>query len=194
MFIKDVAFLKSVSINDNKVFFDEKDEIVFVGRSNVWKSSLMNALFQKKDLVKTSSKPWKTRTANLFVVNKKYYYTDLPWYGFAKLGKLLREHLDSLISWYLEERKQYIKQVVILIDAKLWAQEIDIENYKYILELELPVTVVLSKADKLSKNDVAKSINKAKNDFFGQTIFAVSSTKKHWLDELDKHLRKSLIK
>ena len=92
---------------------------------------------------------------------------------------MLREHLDSLISWYLEERKQYIKKVVILIDAKLGAQEIDIENYKFILDLELPVAVVLSKADKLSKNEIVKAINKAKNDFFGQDIFAVSSTKKH---------------
>ncbi|USN58330.1 MAG: 50S ribosome-binding GTPase [Candidatus Peribacteria bacterium] len=119
MKIQEVRFDKSVSIQDTELFFDARKEIIFVGRSNVGKSSLMNAIFHKKDLVKTSSRPGKTKTANLFLVNNKFYYTDLPGYGFAKLGKELKEHLDALISWYVEERKPYIKQVVILIDSKI---------------------------------------------------------------------------
>jgi GTP-binding protein len=78
MKLKEVKFVKSVAINSEKVFFDEKHEIIFLGRSNVGKSSLMNAIFEKKDLVKTSSMPGKTRTANLFLLNNKYYFTDLP--------------------------------------------------------------------------------------------------------------------
>lgn len=78
MKIQSAEFIKSVSINDKKVFFEERNELVFVGRSNVGKSSLMNALMNKKDLVKTSSKPGKTRTANIFNVNGKYHFTDLP--------------------------------------------------------------------------------------------------------------------
>ncbi len=72
------------------------------------KSSLMNTIFQRKDLVKTSSKPGKTRLANIFQVGTKYYLTDLPGYGFAKMGKQMKEDLDALISWYLEERREYI--------------------------------------------------------------------------------------
>jgi len=79
----------------------------------------MNALFQKKDLVKTSARPGKTKTANIFKVANKYYFTDLPGYGFAKLGKEFKEALDGLISWYTEERKDQIKQVIMLIDSKL---------------------------------------------------------------------------
>ena len=192
MFIKDVIFYRSVTIDSQDVFFDKKKEIVFVWRSNVGKSSLMNSIFNKKDLVKTSSKPWKTREANLFVVNGKYYFTDLPWYWFAKLWKDLKEGLDSLISWYLEERKNNIKLVVILVDSRLWIQEKDLDMYKYLLELNLPVLIVLSKIDKLSNNEVSKSLSSASKDFFWQTIIPVSSTTKTWIHELEKALREAL--
>jgi len=101
------------------LIIDERPEVVFVGRSNVGKSSIMNALFEKKDLVKTSSRAGKTKLANLFKIDNKYYMTDLPGYGFAKLGKNLKEELDGLISWYLEEKQEFLKRVVILIDSRL---------------------------------------------------------------------------
>lgn len=188
MKLSDVKFHKSVWLWTKEYFLDNKSEIIFVWRSNMWKSSLMNTLFQKKDLVKTSSKPWKTRLANLFLVENKYYLTDLPWYGFAKLWKNLKEELDWLISWYLEERKSTIKKVVLLVDAKLWAQETDIDMYKYLLRLELPVTIALSKTDKLSINDLNKSIQKAKDSFFWQEIIPVSSVTKIWIRELEKSI------
>ncbi|MCP4523627.1 MAG: YihA family ribosome biogenesis GTP-binding protein [Candidatus Gracilibacteria bacterium] len=193
MKFSDVKFVKSVALESEEIMFDEKNEIIFVGRSNVGKSSIMNALFEKKDLVKTSSRPGKTKTANLFIVENKYYMTDLPGYGFAKLGKNLQESLDGLISWYLEERKEHIKKVVILIDSKLGAQQTDIDMYKYLLTLELPLTIVLSKTDKIGKNEVAKSLNHARNEFFGQDIFPVSSTKKTGLRELEKNLKAALL-
>lgn len=193
MKLSEVKFYKSVWLWSKEVFIDEKREVVFVWRSNVGKSSIMNALFEKKDLVKTSSKPGKTRLANLFLIENKYYLTDLPGYWFAKLGKNLKEELDWLISWYLEEKSEYIKKVVILIDTKLWAQEVDIEMYKYILELGLPVTIVLSKTDKLSKNEVAKSLAHTKNQFFWQEIIPVSSLKKTWIRELEKSIKSCLL-
>ena len=192
MKLSDVKFYKSVWLWSKEVHIDEKGEVIFVWRSNVGKSSIMNALFEKKDLVKTSSKPGKTRLANLFLIENKYYLTDLPGYGFAKLGKNLKEELDWLISWYMEEKWEFIKKVVILIDTKLWAQEVDIEMYKFILELGLPVTIVLSKIDKISKNEVAKSLAHAKTQFFWQEIIPVSSLKKTWIRELEKSIKKCL--
>ena len=193
MKLSSVKFHKSVGLWSKEVHLDEKWEIIFVWRSNVWKSSIMNALFEKKDLVKTSARPGKTLLANMFLVENKYYLTDLPWYGFAKLGKNLKDKLDGLISWYMEEKWEYIKKVVILIDTKLWAQEVDIEMYKYILDLGLPVTIVLSKTDKLSKSEVAKSLAHAKNQFFGQEIIAVSSLKKIGIKELTKSIKAALL-
>jgi len=187
-----VDFHKSVSINNNDVFFEEKPEIVFVGRSNVGKSTLMNTLFGKKDLVKTSSKPWKTRLANQFLVDKKYFFTDLPWYGFAKMGKNLKADLDALISWYIEERKMHLKSVVILIDSRLWAQQSDIDMFKYLDELWIPLLIVLSKTDKISKNDIYKSKTHTEKLFFGQQVFAVSATKKDGMKELVSACKKLL--
>lgn len=192
MKFNDVKFYKSVSLNTEDIYFDDRKEIVFVWRSNMWKSSLMNSIFQKKDLVKTSSKPWKTRLANLFLVENKYYFTDLPWYWFAKLWKELREELDWLISWYLEERRNSIKKVIILVDSKLWPQQSDLDMYQFILDLELPVLIVLSKSDKLSKSELQKSIDYTKQEFFWQDILAVSSKNRNWIFELEKIIKKSL--
>jgi len=192
MNLKLVKFLKSVWLWATEYYFDDNNEVVFVWRSNMWKSSLMNALFEKKDLVKTSSKPWKTRLANIFLVENKYYFTDLPGYWFAKLGKNLKEELDGLISWYLEERSESIKKVVLLVDSKIWPQEADIDMYKYILDLELPVLIVLSKIDKLSNSEYQKSLKFAKETFFWQDIIWVSSVKKTWLKELSQKLKSCL--
>lgn len=194
MKFSDVKFYKSIWLNNEEVYFENKKEIVFVWRSNMGKSSLMNTIFQKKDLVKTSSKPWKTRLANLFIVENKYYLTDLPWYWFAKLWKDLRDDLDWLISWYLEERRESIKKVVMLIDSKLWPQESDLEMYKYILDLELPVLVVLSKIDKLWKSEILKSKKHAEEVFFWQEVIPVSAKNKSWIFELEKSLKNSLAK
>lgn len=192
MKIQEAIFYKSVFIDDNTIFLDNKKEIVFVGRSNVWKSSIMNALMWKKDLVKTSSVAWKTKTANLFIVNNKYYYTDLPWYWFAKLWKELKDKLDGLISWYIEERANNIKKIVMLIDSKIWPQQTDIDMYKYLLELWVSVVVVLAKVDKLSKNEILKSKLYTENEFFWVDVFPVSSKKNIWVKELSRYLRQAL--
>ena len=184
----EVFFDKSISIDSNKVFFDNKKQIVFVWRSNVGKSSLMNAIFQKKDLVKTSSLPGKTKTANLFKVNNKYHFVDLPGYWFAKLGQLQKEKLDALISWYLEEFKQDIKKIVIVLDSKLGPTETDIDMFKFLNELQLPLIFVLNKIDKLSNNDVNKSIFHTQDILFWQKIVAVSAKNNIWIDDLRRDL------
>lgn len=184
MKIKEVTFVKSVFIDSEEVMFDDKKEVIFVWRSNVGKSSIMNSLFNKKDLVKTSAKPGKTKTANIFLVNKKYYFTDLPGYWFAKLWAEAKEKLDALISWYLEARASHIKRVYMLIDTKIWAQQTDLDMYQFILDLWLPVSIILSKIDRLWSNDVRKSFLHSEKDFFWQKIFPVSAHKNEWLKEL----------
>lgn len=193
MKFSDVVFNKSIALQSQDIMFENKKEVIFVGRSNVGKSSIMNALFEKKDLVKTSSRPGKTKTANIFTVANKYWLTDLPGYGFAKMGKTFQEQLDGLISWYIEERASHIQAVVILIDSRIWAGQGDIDMYKYLLELELPVKIVLSKTDKISKGALGKVTQQLKNDFFGQEILPVSSLKKTGVHELSKSLKQALL-
>ncbi len=188
MKIENVTFLKSISIKDEKIYFDARNEVVFVWRSNVWKSSLLNTLFQKKWLVHTSSLPWKTRTANIFLINNKYYFTDMPWYGFAKMGREKRDELDSLISWYLEERKGYIKNVVMILDSKIGPQKADIDMWQYITELQIPLTVVLNKVDKLWNQDKQLSLKHTEEILFWQKIELVSAHSGEWIDTLQKYL------
>lgn len=193
MRFESASFYKTISIWMKEVLFENRREVVFIWRSNVWKSSIMNAIFSKKDLVKTSSIPGKTRNANIFIVDNKYYFTDLPWYGFAKIWKELKKELDSLISWYFDEKKESIKLVVLLIDSKLWVQESDIEMYKYLLELGLPIVIVLSKIDKVSSNLLNENIKKTKEIFYWQEVIAVSSKTKNWLRDLSSLIKNSLI-
>lgn len=192
MKINSVSFDTSVAIDSKKVFLENRKQIVFVGRSNVWKSSIMNTIFGKKDLVKTSSLPWKTKTANIFRVNNKYDFVDLPGYWFAKLWKEHQKKLDDLISWYLEEFKHDIKRLVIMLDSKLWPTSTDIDMFKFIQEFQIPLVFVLNKTDKLSNNEITKSINYTQEIFFGQKIFAVSSKKWTWIPELVRFIWEDL--
>lgn len=193
MQIKSVKFDRSISFNFRKEnFFDNKKQIVFVWRSNVWKSSLLNALFNKKNLVKTSSIPWKTKTANLFLVNNKYYFVDLPWYWFAKLWQSQREKLDLLISLYIEEFKYDIKKVVIILDSRLWPTDKDIDMFKFLSSFSIPIIFCLNKIDKLSKNELNKSLNYTQEIFFWQQIILTSSKTKDWIADLLKILWDSL--
>ncbi len=189
MKIKEVKFYKSVAIETEKVFFEAKKEFIFIWRSNVWKSSLMNSIFEQKDLVKTSGTPWKTRTANLFLVNNKMYFTDLPGYGYAKMSKEGRAKLDALISWYIEEKKDNISKAILLIDSRHWATGDDVAMYKYLMDLGIPMIIVLNKVDKIKQADLQKVKNKTKELFFWQRIIAYSSKtdkyKKEFLALLD---------
>lgn len=194
MKLKQVEFSRSVAINAEKVFLDNKKEVIFIGRSNVGKSSLMNALFNKKDLVKTSSRPGKTKLANIFIVNKKYNFTDLPGYWFAKLGKEIKEHLDALNSWYMDERLDFIKRAVILIDAKIWPQPADIDMYEYLLKIGVPMFIVLAKIDRLNTSATQKSVNHTRDIMPGQPIFTTSSKKNIGIKELFKALGDELEK
>lgn len=188
----EVSFDKSISIESNKITFDNKKQIVFVGRSNVWKSSLMNAIFKSKDLVKTSSLPWKTKLANLFKVNNKYHFVDLPGYWFAKLGQIEKAKLDALISWYLEEFSLDIKRIVVVLDSKIGPTETDIDMFKFLGEFGIPLIFVLNKIDRLSNNEINKSVSYTEQIFFGQKIMTVSARNNIWIDDLRKELMDSL--
>lgn len=192
MKITSVSFDKSISIESDKVYLDNRKQIVFVWRSNVGKSSLMNSIFLKKDLVKTSSLPGKTKTANIFRVNNKYDFVDLPGYWFAKLWKEHQKKLDDLISWYLEEFKLDIKRLVIVLDSKLWPTQIDIDMFKFIQEFGIPLVFVLNKTDKLSNNEITKSLNHTQEIFFWQKIFTLSAKKGDWVAELLRFLWEDL--
>jgi len=124
-----------------------KAEFAFIGRSNVGKSSLINALTNKKDMAKTSAKPGKTQLINFFEVEERLFLVDLPGYGYAKVSKKLREQFEGLITDYLL-RSENLFIVFVLIDAAIPPQRIDLEFMEWCGVHRVPVGIVFTKTDK----------------------------------------------
>ena len=126
-------------------------EIAFAGRSNVGKSSLLNALFNRKGFVKVSSRPGKTQGLNFFLVPDTCHFVDLPGYGYAKVSKQMQAHWGQLISSYLENRRQ-LRLVVVIMDLRHEAKKQDRDLLLWLKQQDIPTLAVYTKADKLSGN------------------------------------------
>jgi GTP-binding protein len=136
-----------------------KPEFAFIGRSNVGKSSLINLLTNRKSLAKISVKPGKTQTINHFEIDKKWYLVDLPGYGYAKTNKELRESFGKMIEDYLLMREN-LYCTFILVDVRLEPQKIDIDFIEWLGVHGQPLAIVLTKADKLKRNELEFSKNR----------------------------------
>lgn len=163
-------------------------EYAFIGRSNVGKSSLINALTNKKDLAKTSQTPGKTRLINHFLINKEWYLTDLPGYGYAKVSKTQRKDFEKLIQNYILNRKNLIL-LFILIDARHSPQKIDIEFIRWCGENSVPFSLIFTKADKLKPNIVKQNIENYKTELLKEwedlpKMFCTSAEKKEGTEEV----------
>jgi len=125
-------------------------EYAFIGRSNVGKSSLINALTNNKKLAKTSGTPGKTKLINHFVINESWFLVDLPGYGYAKVSKKERNEIKKLIHGYFEKRTQLVNTFV-LIDSRHKPQKIDVDFINMLGEKQHPFSIVFTKIDKLSE-------------------------------------------
>lgn len=140
---------------------DGMAEIAFAGRSNVGKSSLINRLFNRKNLAKTSNTPGKTRTLNFYAVNRRYYFVDLPGYGYAKRSQRERQAWGKLIENYVRDRPS-LKGFVQLIDARHDPSREDLQMIDWLLNGEKPFLVVATKADKLSGNKLRNRLDQTR--------------------------------
>lgn len=134
---------------------NEFPEIAFAGKSNVGKSSLINKLLNRKSLARTSSQPGKTQTINFYKINKELYFVDLPGYGYAKVSKETKEKWGKMIERYLNTSKQ-LKEVFLLVDIRHEASENDKMMYEWVLAQGYSPTIILTKADKLKRSQLAK--------------------------------------
>lgn len=158
MKITSVEFIISVA-NLLQLPKDGLNEIAFAGRSNVGKSSLINCLLNRKKMVKISSTPGKTRQLNYFKINDKFYFVDLPGYGFAKVSKNERIQWQKLIEGFLEKSSK-LKGVVSIIDGRIGPTKLDIQLLEWLHSLDIQVQVVATKIDKLSKSAAKQSLKK----------------------------------
>ena len=134
-------------------------EYAFIGRSNVGKSSLINALTGRKNLARISSTPGKTQTINYFLVNQSWYLVDLPGYGYAKISKTKRRQWKSMIDRYLQLRET-LYCVFSLVDSRHPLQKIDEEFIDWLGQNQVPFCLVLTKIDKVKKSDQEKNVSR----------------------------------
>ncbi len=167
-------------------------EYAFIGRSNVGKSSLINALANNKSLAKISGRPGKTQLINHFLINKDWYLVDLPGYGFAKISKTKRAEFHDMINKYLLNRTN-LMCLFVLIDSRHYPQAIDQEFMQWLAEKEIPFVMVFTKSDKLGKTALFKNLQEYKFEMLKYwedlpEIFSTSAEKKVGLDEITKYI------
>ena len=152
MLVKDPKFEVS-AVGPKQYPTKNLPEIVLVGKSNVGKSSFINTLINRKKLAKTSSEPGKTRQINFYNIDSKFYFVDLPGYGYSKMSKKEQITVGNFIEEYLHKRKQ-ISLIIFLVDIRHTPTENDKLMYNYIISSKIPFIIIANKADKIAVTKV----------------------------------------
>lgn len=153
---------------------DGRPEIAFLGRSNVGKSSLLNSLLQRRSLARTSNTPGRTQSINYFLINDRFYFVDLPGYGFAKVSKAMRAGWGAMAEDYLSQRDE-LALCIQLIDARHDPTNLDLQLNEWLLFHGRKHLVVATKSDKLSANELNKQLRKIEKDVARSTVLPYSS-------------------
>ena len=170
-------------------------EIVLAGKSNVGKSSFINTMINRKSLARTSSEPGKTRQINFYNIDSKFYFVDLPGFGYSKMSHTEQEKVGKFIEEYLFNRKN-ITCIVLLIDIRHKPSENDIMMFNYIRSIGAPHIVIANKADKIAPTKVSSYVEDFKKHLQANSddiILPFSSEKKIYTDAVWNELEKYII-
>src|SRR5437773_6264981 len=159
MKITSAEFVKS-AFEKRHWITDGRAEIAFLGRSNVGKSSLINSLLLRRGLARTSNTPGRTQSINFFLINESFYFVDLPGFGFARVSKAMRSDWGKMAEEYLEQRRELALSIQ-LVDSRHEPTELDRQLNEWLVFHEKKHLVVATKSDKLSKNELRKSLASA---------------------------------
>ena len=151
------ASLETVCGITSKLPDNQLPEVAFAGKSNVGKSSLINALMNRKSLARTSSQPGKTQTINFYNVNNELYLVDLPGYGYAKVSLEIKAKWGKMIENYLKKSKQ-LKLVFLLIDIRHEPSENDRVMYRWICDMGFQPVIIATKLDKINRSQTSKQV------------------------------------
>ena len=193
MLIKNPEF-KISAVSPSQYPNDGLPQIVLVGKSNVGKSSFINSMVNRKKLARTSSEPGKTRQINFYNMDNKFYFVDLPGYGYSKMSKQEQLKVGNFIEEYLQKSKN-IALVVFLIDIRHSPTENDKLMYRYIIDTNKPCIIIANKADKIAVtkvDDAVKNLQNILNPLHDLSFYPYSSERKIYGDivwnEIEKYI------
>jgi GTP-binding protein len=193
MLIKNPEF-KISAVSPAQYPDDNLPQIVLVGKSNVGKSSFINTMVNRKKLARTSSEPGKTRQINFYSMDNKFYFVDLPGYGYSKMSKQEQAKVGTFIEQYLNKSNN-IALIVFLIDIRHKPSENDKLMYRYIIDSERPCIIIASKADKIAITKVDKQVEVLQNELNplkDLTFIPFSAERKIYTDKTWEEIEKFL--
>lgn len=167
-------FIKGIRGTDD-ILTDGVAQVTFLGRSNVGKSSLINAITGRKNLVKVGKKPGKTTEINFFRASHSFYLVDLPGYGFAEGGQEAREKIRKMILWYFMYSGARPHLLVLILDIKVGVSPMDKEMIHVLREQGHPFIVVANKADKLNQKETSKQLKSIQTETLTEEVFSCSA-------------------
>jgi GTP-binding protein len=188
--ISSARFVKSAK-QANDFPKDRKPEIAFCGRSNSGKSSLLNALTNSQGLARTSSSPGRTQLINFFLVDGLAYYVDLPGYGYAKVPKGIRDTWGEMVENYLRNREP-LKLAIMLVDSRIPPTDSDRTMKEWLDHFGIPNLVVLTKTDKISRNELTKALRTGAQTLQTKEIIAFSAITGFGKDAVLKKIRDAI--
>ena len=162
-------------------------EVAFLGRSNVGKSSLINSLLQRKGLARASNTPGRTQSINFFLINKRFYFVDLPGYGYAKVSKTKRSDWGKMAEEYLSAREE-LSLSIQLIDARHEPTDLDKQLNDWLIFNKKQHLAVATKSDKLSGNQLLSRLRDIRQSFENTNVIACSAETGKGRDELWKYI------
>lgn len=182
MKIETAEFKKGIRGTDD-ILYEQRPQIAFVGRSNVGKSSLINCILNRKNLVRSGKKPGKTKEINFFLVNNNFYCVDLPGYGFAQMSPKEREQIAGMLQWYVLE-KVFKRKVIIVLDIKVGAGVMDKETLGLLREQGEDALVLLNKADSLNQSERSIQMRKIAEEMPGAEMIICSAKTKEGREKI----------
>ena len=161
----------------------EMPEVAFLGRSNVGKSSLINSLLGVKGLARTSNTPGRTQALNFFLINQRFHFVDLPGYGFARVPKKIKATWGEMATNYLAMRSQLVLSIQI-VDSRHEPTTLDLQLHEWLRHHAKPSVIVATKSDKLSNNELKKSVERTRRAMGAERVITYSSTTGRGRDQL----------
>ena len=191
MKVTSTEFIKSAFKEDDWPV-DTRPEIAFLGRSNVGKSSLINSLLATRGLARTSSTPGRTQSLNFFLISERFWFVDLPGFGYAKVPKNIKSTWGEMATSYLAKRSQLVLSIQI-VDSRHEPTKLDLQLHEWLQHNDKPLLTVATKSDKLSNNELRKNLERIARTLNDDSIVAYSAKTGRGRDEIWRAITNAMI-